>query len=300
VEDIFCPACEGKQIKQVFHRKNKDNRIKMHASGFSRGNRDLYQCKNCEIIFCYPMPLLENLEESYAIESDSEFVSQNSSRILTFTKHLKWLEKEMKLFKREDRILDVGSAGGAFLEAARLVDISAEGLEINSWLVNWGNSNYRIDLTVGSIGSIQCKAINYKAISLWDVLEHLPNPQESLDIITSRITKDGYLILSLPNTDSFSFRLMRWSWPMHLDVHLLYFNSNSIEKLMRKYNFELKCKKVNRQTLSLGYILIRVLKQFRIIKDTSVLSTKLLTRWPSRINVTYSIGQTIFLFQKNK
>ena len=246
------------------------------------------------------MPLLENLEESYAIESDSEFVSQNSSRILTFTKHLKWLEKEMKLFKQEDRILDVGSAGGAFLEAARLVDISAEGLEINSWLVNWGNSNYSVDLTVGSIGSIQSKAINYKAISLWDVLEHLPNPLESLDIITSRITKDGYLILSLPNTDSFSFRLMRWSWPMHLDVHLLYFNSNSIEKLMRKYNFELKCKKVNRQTLSLGYILIRVLKQFRIIKDTSVLSTKLLTGWPSKINITYSIGQTIFLFQKNK
>ncbi|MFM1985969.1 MAG: hypothetical protein RIS18_186 [Actinomycetota bacterium] len=246
------------------------------------------------------MPSLEKLEESYSIESDFEFVSQNSSRILTFTKHLKWLEKEMKLVKQEDQILDVGSAGGAFLEAARLLDISAEGLEINPWLVNWGNSNYSINLKVGNIRSIQSKTINFKAISLWDVLEHLPNPQESLDVITSRISKDGYLILSLPNTDSFSFKLMRWWWPMHLDVHLLYFNSNSIEKLMRKYNFELKCKKSNRQTLSLGYILIRVLKQLRILKDKSVLSTKLLTGWPSKVNITYSIGQTIFLFQNSK
>ena len=72
----------------------------MHASGFSRGNRDLYKCKNCQAIYCYPMPSLENLEEDYAIESDYEFVSQNAFRVLTFKKHLEWLERTIQFEKK--------------------------------------------------------------------------------------------------------------------------------------------------------------------------------------------------------
>lgn len=272
----------------------------MHASGFSRGNRNLFKCDTCELIFCDPMPAFDILEENYAIDSDPEFVSQNSSRILTFKKHLKWLEQEMKLDKLNDQILDIGSAGGAFLEAARLLDISAVGLEINPWLVNWGTSNYDINLKVGNIEGILADKVKYKAISLWDVLEHLPNPQASLKIITSKIEKKGYLILSLPNTDSVSFKLMRWAWPMHLDVHLLYFNSISIEKLLEKYNYQLVSKKTNRQTLSLGYILTRVLKQLKVINPNRTVTGLLLNGWPSKLKITYSIGQTIFLFQDKK
>ena len=85
----LCPACDGNRLTQAFQKNNKVELIKMHASGFSRGNRNLFRCNTCELIFCDPMPALDNLEESYAIDSDPEFVSQNSSRILTFKKHLK-------------------------------------------------------------------------------------------------------------------------------------------------------------------------------------------------------------------
>jgi 2-polyprenyl-3-methyl-5-hydroxy-6-metoxy-1,4-benzoquinol methylase len=296
----LCPACDGNRLTQAFQKNNEVEIIKMHASGFSRGNRNLFRCDTCELIFCDPMPAFDILEENYAIDSDPEFVSQNSSRILTFKKHLKWLEQEMKLDKQSDQILDIGSAGGAFLEAARQLNISAVGLEINPWLVNWGISNYKINLKVGNIEGILANTNKYKAISLWDVLEHLPNPQASLKIITSKIEKKGYLILSLPNTDSVSFKLMRWSWPMHLDVHLLYFNSISIEKLLEKYNYQLVSKKTNRQTLSFGYILTRVLKQLKMINPNKKVTELLLNGWPSKLKITYSIGQTIFLFQDKK
>ena len=296
----LCPACDGNRLTQAFQKNNEVEIIKMHASGFSRGNRNLFRCDTCELIFCDPMPAFDILEENYAIDSDPEFVSQNSSRILTFKKHLKWLEQEMKLDKQSDQILDIGSAGGAFLEAARQLNISAVGLEINPWLVNWGISNYKINLKVGNIEGILASTVKYKVISLWDVLEHLPNPQASLKIITSKIEKKGYLILSLPNTDSVSFKLMRWSWPMHLDVHLLYFNSISIEKLLEKYNYQLVSKKTNRQTLSFGYILTRVLKQLKMINPNKKVTELLLNGWPSKLKITYSIGQTIFLFQDKK
>jgi len=93
---------------------------------------------------------------------------------------------------------------------------------------------------------------------------------------------------------------MRWSWPMHLDVHLLYFNSISIEKLLEKYNYQLVSKKTNRQTLSFGYILTRVLKQLKVINPNKKVTELLLNGWPSKLKITYSIGQTIFLFQDKK
>lgn len=300
MEDILCPACENSNCFQTFKKKNVPEEIKMHASGFSRGNRDLFKCIGCELIFCYPMPSDENLAESYAIEADFEFVSQNPSRISTFRKHLIWLQSVMPFYSGSDQILDIGSAAGAFLEAARLQNMPSLGLEINPWLVNWGSNNYEIDLKVGKVESILESHKKYKAISLWDVLEHLPKPQNSLSIITSKIEKDGYLILSLPNTDSISFKIMRWAWPMHLDVHLLYFNSKSIQQIMDLYNFKLIEKKINRQSLTIGYVTLRILKQLRILKSDSIFSRYLINGWLSKLNVTYSIGQTIFLFQNRK
>ena len=78
-----------------------------------------------------------------------------------------------------------------------------------------------------------------KGITLWDVLEHLPDPLYAIKIIAEKIPNNGFLVLSLPNTNSLSKKLLRWNWPMHLDVHLTYFNDDSICNLLEKFDFKL-------------------------------------------------------------
>lgn len=244
------------------------------------------------------MPSDKIITSNYELGEDHDFISQSEFRIKTFRRNLRWA-KSVIHFKKSDCILDFGCADGAFLEACRLENLNAIGFEINPFLVKWGNDNYNINLTIGTLDDLKNYKQELRVITLWDVLEHLPDPLYAIKIIDEKIPNNGFLVLSLPNTNSLSKKLLRWNWPMHLDVHLTYFNDEAICNLLEKFNFKLVKKKVNRQTLSLGYILMRMARQFTNSKfQGNKFENFLLNNPILNIGISYSIGQTLFIFVK--
>jgi 2-polyprenyl-3-methyl-5-hydroxy-6-metoxy-1,4-benzoquinol methylase len=246
------------------------------------------------------MPSNKIIASNYALGEDHDFISQSRFRVKTFRKNLRWAKSVIHFKDNSDSILDLGCADGAFLEACRLENLKAIGFEINPFLVKWGNNNYNVDLTVGTLENLKNYKKELKVITLWDVLEHLPDPIYAIKIVAEKIPNNGFLLLSLPNTNSLSKKLLQWNWPMHLDVHLTYFNDDSICNLLEKFDFKLVAKKVNRQTLSLGYILMRMTRQLTNSKFQGTKFEKfLLNNYLFNLSISYSIGQTLFIFIKN-
>jgi hypothetical protein len=55
------------------------------------------------------------------------------------------------------------------------------------------------------------------AITLWQVLEHLPHPFQLLEVASDRLKPGGTLIVAMPNPDSFQSRMLGAKWA-HLDA----------------------------------------------------------------------------------
>ena len=293
-----CLVCDSQDTLLFFKSKMAHSNIYVTASGFSRGNRDLYRCLNCTLIFCFPLPDKSLLLEDYSSSIDSDFVSQNNARVATFSNAISRI-KFIKNLTSESLIVDIGSASGAFLSAAKKAGLNAVGFEPSKWMVEYGRRAFSVDLRVGDVFSLERGINQPQVVTMWDVLEHLAEPKIAIDIIAKKLNDRGLMIISLPDSSSFSARLLRRFWPMHLDVHLSYFNEKSLNKLLNKYNFELVEKFTYFQTLSLGYLVLRLFRMFINIENGGKAHNFLLNSKLLNLYIKYSIGQKVFVFQRS-
>jgi len=91
---------------------------------------------------------------------------------------------------------------------------------------------------------LESKIVNKKnffdVVVLLDVLEHLPNQNEILKNIYNVLKSGAFLVLTLPNIDSFEFKLFGkyWEW-IGAPAHLFYYSPNTIKKMLEKHKFKI-------------------------------------------------------------
>jgi 2-polyprenyl-3-methyl-5-hydroxy-6-metoxy-1,4-benzoquinol methylase len=134
------------------------------------------------------------------------------------------------------RILDVGCGDARFLLALDPgkwqrtgVDFSGENLRV------MGARFPGLRLTCGGIQSGELEDSEFDAITLWHVLEHLPEPEAALRRAAELLSPGGWLFVSLPNLDSLQAAFFRKHWFCFDDVprHLHHFSPRSLERLLR-------------------------------------------------------------------
>ena len=300
MKNISCPICFAPTTARAYsgNRQKSDNwKATMKASGSDSRGRDIYSCKNCGVYFCHPMPDESDLLESYNSGEDENFVSQNIFRYKTFKSNFGKFLKNTHLPLSDVHVTDIGAASGIFLKMIEDSGGLATGFEANSWLVNYGKTNYKVNLHEGSVRNFTASSTLLEIVTLWDVLEHLAKPREDLLYLASHLKPKSIILVSLPSTDSKTFKLLRWRWPMHLDVHIFYYNKKSLNTLFNTCGFKLIYESKYPQLLSLGYLMFRGLKIF--FPKLSDSRGNLLTRsFLNSIPLKYSIGQRIYAFEK--
>ena len=151
---------------------------------------------------------------------------------------------------RDKRVLDVG-CGEGFL-ALRLAERGnrVTGVDIlESPLHRDVMEDYvRCDLATQArlrLGRLERRA--YDAILLLDVLEHLPRPEEVLEICRELIAPGGEVLLSVPNVANITVRLMllagRFEYAERgiLDrTHLRFYTRRTFRRLLAKEGFRVE------------------------------------------------------------
>ncbi|MDA8325028.1 MAG: class I SAM-dependent methyltransferase, partial [Nitrospiraceae bacterium] len=108
-----------------------------------------------------------------------------------------YLEKAVSkaaLPEKSKRILDVGCATGDFLEYAVQTGWDAEGIDISEASVA---QTVRRGYNAMACSIDDLKAVNgvYDVITLWDVIEHLPDMAGALEILNGKLSRDGIIVL---------------------------------------------------------------------------------------------------------
>jgi SAM-dependent methyltransferase len=79
----------------------------------------------------------------------------------------------------------------------------------------------------------------FRLIVLFQVLEHLPDPVAVIGHCRRLLSPGGWLILAVPNRESWQARFCRAEW-LHLDVprHLFHFSPRVLKEMLRRHGFE--------------------------------------------------------------
>jgi 2-polyprenyl-3-methyl-5-hydroxy-6-metoxy-1,4-benzoquinol methylase len=132
--------------------------------------------------------------------------------------------------------LDIGCGTGDVLKAAQDNGWVCTGIEPNEKARTIANS--KTDNSVFDISELNNLADNsFDVISLWHVLEHLPNLEEHISLFKRLLKPNGKLIIAVPNHKSYDAAYYKEFWAAY-DVprHLWHFSQNSIKVLFSKFS----------------------------------------------------------------
>lgn len=135
---------------------------------------------------------------------------------------------------KDKTLLDYGAGTGDFLVAARKRGFEAEGVETSA--------RARIQAIQKGVPLGESLPDNktYSAITLWHVLEHLPQPQLALDRLKALLADDGALFIAVPNFKSYDAAYYREFWAAY-DVprHLWHFSKPAIRAMAQDLDLEI-------------------------------------------------------------
>lgn len=199
----------------------------------------LFDAEN-EMLITSPVP--NNLEKYYQSDDYISHTDQSESltdKLYVFIKNYN-LKRKVRLlnslFPEKGSLLDIGAGTGDFLVTAKE----------NNWRVAGVEPNQKARRYAKTKGVNLAAALNlipicsYDIITLWHVLEHMPNLNDQLAHITRLVKNGGYLILAVPNYKSYDAHYYKEHWAAY-DVprHLYHFTKSSIVKLLLPHGLEL-------------------------------------------------------------
>jgi SAM-dependent methyltransferase len=255
------------------------------------------KCRACGMVYVNPRLDAAVIQGGYEAVEDPVFVQQNPQRIRTFARVIRSILRRTGLDPAGKRLLDVGCAGGAFPEAARAAGFAARGVEPSRWLSDYGRTTYGIDVVQGILLPGMFADREFDVITMWDVIEHLPDPHDALTTIHSLLKPGGYLWVNYPDIGGVVARLLGWRWPFWLSVHLHYYTRNTMRRQLEKAGFSICYMRAHWQELQLGYVLQRAAS---LLPPFGPLSRLAYAVGVGKLPITYNIGQTLVVARRNE
>jgi 2-polyprenyl-3-methyl-5-hydroxy-6-metoxy-1,4-benzoquinol methylase len=221
-----CEICGSEKMKYLFT-KDGANYQKFRVCGLIR----IYpQPTDAELVVIYNNPL-------YAVwGGDIE-----TMKSATFMNILSKLPIDFKITPPPPQFLDIGAATGIMMKCASKkgyqvygVEVAKDGAEAiakcfgeDSVFSGYFDENFS-----------KWDEHSFDIISLMDVLEHLRNPDGVLNKIHQLLKVSGYVLITTPDSSSFSRFAMGKHWNHISSEHLFIFSRHNVKKLLRKCGFE--------------------------------------------------------------
>ena len=136
------------------------------------------------------------------------------------------------------RLLEVGSAGGHFLAAARDAGYDVVGIEPSGAGAEAARRRFGLEVHEGFVEEIDLPAESFDAIASFHVLEHIPEPLSALERMRTWLKPEGALVLEVPNRVSRQARRAGANW-RHLDLahHVSHFTPAALGALLERAGF---------------------------------------------------------------
>ncbi|MEW6202618.1 MAG: class I SAM-dependent methyltransferase [bacterium] len=144
-----------------------------------------------------------------------------------------------RLLPGRGRVLDIGCSIGLFLKIARSRGWDTVGMELNTKAVRYAREKLKLDVRECLLHEAGFEPESFDVITLWEVLEHVPDPASLLEECRGYLRKGGLLGLLVPNRNALSAMILH----EHCSCfggrnHLWYFSKEVLSALLIKKSFK--------------------------------------------------------------
>ena len=222
---------------------NKKHFLTVKDYSVSKETFDLYYDETLDMLITHPQPSLENLGKYYESE---DYISHTDNKRSLFEKLYHFiksiaLKNKLNLINslqpQKGRILDIGAGTGEFLSVAKNDGWETIGVEpsdrAKAIAKNKGVSFVE--------ETSELENHSFDVISMWHVLEHVPDLDKQIKELKRLLKPTGTLIIAVPNFKSFDAKHYGKFWAaFDVPIHFWHFSKTAIKLLFEKEEMKLE------------------------------------------------------------
>lgn len=220
--------------------------------------------KNSDFLVAQQYPLIHCLECGLSfldlrneLNSDAgfdDYWGDVNEKIYTHPKTIDELQKKYNYYFNQlpslpnKKLLDVGSGAGICVNAARKYGFDAIGVEPSERGAQLSRKNYSIYVICDLLKEDDDLPRDFGVLTLWDVIEHVPDPVEMVTNCALHLVEEGYLVLETPDEGALIRKIIRRLSTfsrafdlrnnMYYRAHRYYFTTTAMRKLLERCGFD--------------------------------------------------------------
>lgn len=224
---------------------------------------DLFFCKNCEIIFSEFCDV--QFENNYIDVLDQLYIDQINNKKKYFKNIIK---KISNIINKNDDVMEIGSYYGAFGSEIKDKVNSYTGLELSKHASQYSKDEFNLNVVNKSIYDyFENNDKKFDIIFMFDVIEHLDDPDSVISLCSKKLKKNGRLVLSTMNMDSIFAKITGKYYPWIIPMHKFYFSDNSVKKFLNKNDLFLNKIIGDVRIISLEYLFLKISQKISIFRN---------------------------------
>jgi 2-polyprenyl-3-methyl-5-hydroxy-6-metoxy-1,4-benzoquinol methylase len=209
------------------------------------------------------------------------YLEEEEGRVATFSESLQHVQR----FMPKGRLLDVGCHIGTFLDLAEQGGFEVSGVEPSRWAAQIARDRISGPVHNGAVEDAPVPANSYDAVTIWDVIEHLPDPASDLRAIRQALRPGGIVAISTMDVDALFPRLAGRRWPWYMQMHLVYFSRRTLGEMLRREGFEIADVRSHRRVVRVSYLVSRLEPYSRLAFKAADSLTRAARLGPRKVGV---------------
>jgi predicted SAM-dependent methyltransferase len=226
-----CPVCGEKKFSK--HLETLDYTT-------TREPFTILRCDHCSLLFTSPRPDKNSIGKYYQSDTYISHTGGRATLVDTIYRSVRRITLKRKLalvnkYQSKFNLLDYGCGTGEFLAICKDGGWTVTGVEPSD---EARVKNRKDLLVVADLAKVNTQV---NAITMWHVLEHVHELNETLARLRSLLTNNGTIFIAVPNHESYDARYYKNFWAGY-DVprHLWHFNKYTVKELLNRHNLRLQ------------------------------------------------------------
>ncbi len=245
-----CPVCQNSETKQY---------LEVTDFTVSKEKFKIVRCESCSFLYTNPRPDAATIGPYYHSENYISHHNEKTNLLSFVYNNIRKYAVEQKLNlitshtdKRKPKLLDYGCGTGYFLSACARRGWGIAGIEPDKDAASKASSLLKIPVSE-NLTELNLTRESFDVITLWHVLEHVHELNETLSKLRTLLRPDGIMIIAVPNPESEDAAQYREFWAA-FDVprHLYHFSKNTLTELLHKH--QLKVDKIEPMKFDAFYV----------------------------------------------
>ena len=250
---MLCPCPDNKESFVLYQSDHVNNKIDVKCTSEIHSKPTLYKCKKCSLIFSEYIS--SSLEEAYINVKDEKYIQQIPFKKKYFDL---FFSKIKSFLNKNHKVLEIGSYYGILGNIIKPHVKNYTGLELSIHAAEYSRKNFKLNITNEPLNKFLENNVLFDVIIMNDVIEHLDNPFNAMNLIEKNLEPNGILIFTTFNMDAVVPKIMRSKYHWIMPMHKFYFSNSTLRYFLKANNMDIFKIKSDTRLISVEYLLFKL------------------------------------------